>query len=490
MMLAHVLGAVHIADGHGFTLLHHACQMSSSGASAKASLLVDFLCWLGADPSTQGKFHKRNCLHLLCMQATRPDLRSESAAALNCIVIPLITPDLLVSQQRYRNIVSSLNQRDDDGNTPLHTACAAGHTRAVEVLLQSEQCDVNSHNNASLTPLMVVHRGVGASIIELLVKRGAHVNAADRHGNTAAMRLVDEFRADDAGMLASIKAMVTVSSALQHDDDDVSCFDANAQNQWGKTVLHLACVFQCVELVSYLLREAAFAPGATTADGASSATTTVPATSPMLLLDMMTDDVDNANAIDANAEDEHGMTPLTRLLLSVTSATEADASTHDVTAIVRMLLQAGASHRHQAGMCGRNALLLACAAPNCHAIVDLLLQHDEDDEDDEDTGDGDGDGDAKSSSSLPYIESSNRDDNVVDGEHRPLHIAARCTHAETVRVLLRRGAALGVLDKQQRSAKVLTSSAAIVSLLQAATTAAAANKVKVATKLKALSHKP
>lgn len=81
---------------------------------------------------------------------------------------------------------SLLGARDKDGSTPLHCAVWKGHQAAVELMLE-RGADVNAQNQNDhwgTTPLHAAAHANQAAIAKMLIERGADVNARDLAGKT------------------------------------------------------------------------------------------------------------------------------------------------------------------------------------------------------------------------------------------------------------------------------------------------------------------
>lgn len=73
-----------------------------------------------------------------------------------------------------------LNQKDTEGNTPLHKACLYGKSRVIEILLDAG-ADVKSINNKKEIPLHLV---INPDCVNLLMGHIFDINAKDQDGNT------------------------------------------------------------------------------------------------------------------------------------------------------------------------------------------------------------------------------------------------------------------------------------------------------------------
>jgi ankyrin repeat protein len=90
--------------------------------------------------------------------------------------------------QRWVQDGLPLEHRDEHGRTLLMVACRQGALDLVRWLLEAGS-DPNARSPNGTTPLMYAKTAAFAkgdtAILELLVRHGADVSAADRHGRTA-----------------------------------------------------------------------------------------------------------------------------------------------------------------------------------------------------------------------------------------------------------------------------------------------------------------
>ncbi|KAJ3045658.1 hypothetical protein HDV00_007784 [Rhizophlyctis rosea] len=167
-----------------------------------------------------------------------------NGASVNRAVEPAkMSPLFLASQKGHTDMVALLltndaavDQRSDDGSTPLRRVETAGIVR----LLVENGADVNAHDNlAGWGPLhMAAHRG-DAESVAFLISKGAEVNYADKDGTTAL------HIAASRGVVASVKTLLGSGA-------DVGAIGEIVGGQIG-TALHAAVIKGDLEIVACLL---------------------------------------------------------------------------------------------------------------------------------------------------------------------------------------------------------------------------------------------
>ena len=167
------------------------------------------------------------------------------------------------------------------GTTPLHTACACGFPRIVQMLMDAGADDamknveeetpahvavsekvrfkkiaaeeraemiralksIDIPGRGGQTPLMLAqdyHLFISSALTPVLIEKGADVNRTDNDGNNA-MLLYAEWHCH----MSVLKPMVKAG------------LDINARNKEGNTVLHLALKNRCSEEARYLIKKGA-----------------------------------------------------------------------------------------------------------------------------------------------------------------------------------------------------------------------------------------
>ncbi|KAM4676043.1 ankyrin repeat domain-containing protein 26 [Discoglossus pictus] len=131
-----------------------------------------------------------------------------------------------------------INQLDKENRTPLHLACANGHTEAVAVLVESKS-KLNLCDNDNRSPLMKAIQCQQERCATILLEHEADPNLVDIKGN-AALHL--------AALIPSISIAVQL---LEHGSE------IDALNRDGCTPLMLAVAESHHEMVEFLITEGA-----------------------------------------------------------------------------------------------------------------------------------------------------------------------------------------------------------------------------------------
>ena len=90
--------------------------------------------------------------------------------------------------------------KNDDGWTPLHKAAYEGYREIVELLI-AKGADVNAKNKRGMTPLHLAAEYGRNQVVELLIAKGADVNAEDEDGETPLNRAIKVKQTDLADLL-------------------------------------------------------------------------------------------------------------------------------------------------------------------------------------------------------------------------------------------------------------------------------------------------
>lgn len=219
----------------------------------------------------------------------------------------------------FQNAVASrnVNQRFDDGQTPLHLSSILGHTAIATYLLENGAA-TSVQDSSGATPLHEAIRYGNLEIARILLESGANVNAKDNLGKTPIMLIVPKDKIEQTYALLirhnadlNEKDMfgdtVLHNAAMLHVGSNIigiltsSGADINSRNKEGVTPLEIAIQQKDVETVRLL-----------TAAGASIHTQDTNGDSPLTLAlaadtELFEATVNNRNS---NTQDSQGNTPL------------------------------------------------------------------------------------------------------------------------------------------------------------------------------------
>ena len=115
-----------------------------------------------------------------------------------------------------------IDQKDNEGNTPLHLASKNGYTTCVSLLIL-KGAKIDEANNAKRTPLFVAIKNAPEELIYHLIRAGADVNVEDHRILTPIF-------------MAAIKGRDTLIPILVNNGANV-----DARNRFYQTPLMLAC---------------------------------------------------------------------------------------------------------------------------------------------------------------------------------------------------------------------------------------------------------
>ncbi|EID85930.1 ankyrin repeat-containing protein [Treponema sp. JC4] len=134
----------------------------------------------------------------------------------------------------------NLDERFDDGQTPLHIAAIQNHV-AIEKYLLVNDADNSAQDSSGASPLHEAVRYGNLDIIKALLDSGANVNSKDNLGKTPIMVITPKDRTQEIyTLLISYRA------------------DLNEKDMFGDTVLHNAIMVNSdVEVVSILTNNGA-----------------------------------------------------------------------------------------------------------------------------------------------------------------------------------------------------------------------------------------
>ncbi|XP_067173577.1 ankyrin repeat domain-containing protein 7-like, partial [Apteryx mantelli] len=131
-----------------------------------------------------------------------------------------------------------INRRDKAKQTPLHLACANGHSEVVSYLV-GNKCKLDPRDNFKRSPLMKAVQCQQEECVAILLAHGADPNLADVNGSTALH-------------LAAIAPNTSLAGQLLEHNARI-----DARNEMGYTPLALAVSEHHEEMVEFLLKKGA-----------------------------------------------------------------------------------------------------------------------------------------------------------------------------------------------------------------------------------------
>jgi len=158
-----------------------------------------------------------------------------------------------------------------DGNTPLQRAAQNNNKDMVEMLI-AKGADVNAKDKDGNTPLQRAAQNNNKDMVEMLIAKGADVNAKDKDGNTPLQRAAQHNRKDVAELLIAKGADVNAKDkdgntplqrAAQHNRKDVAELliakgaDVNAKDKDGNTPLQRAAQHNRKDVAELLIAKGA-----------------------------------------------------------------------------------------------------------------------------------------------------------------------------------------------------------------------------------------
>ena len=192
----------------------------------------------------------------------------------------------------------SYSHRDENGNTPLHTACVYGQLDIVQLLTLEIGCDPNDTNSEVRSCLhLAVWHGHLALVRYLIEEVGSDVTLEDGHGKSSIYLaaggghldilkyLLGEKGADPhyttnrewkfaKVIVASSRSLVHTASynghlhVVRYLVEEHGC-DSSHKDDKGITLLYLACQQGHMEIIAYLITERNCDPNCTSNDGST-----------------------------------------------------------------------------------------------------------------------------------------------------------------------------------------------------------------------------
>ncbi|XP_067172563.1 POTE ankyrin domain family member B-like [Apteryx mantelli] len=144
--------------------------------------------------------------------------------------------DLAQVQRRRWLLRLGINRQDKEKRTPLHLACANGHSEVVKYLVENK-CKLNACDSFKRSPLMKAVQCQQEECVAILLAHGADHSLADADGNTALHLAARAPNISLAGQLLEHNAHI------------------EAQNKMGHTPLSLAVTEHHKEMVEFLLQK-------------------------------------------------------------------------------------------------------------------------------------------------------------------------------------------------------------------------------------------
>ena len=143
---------------------------------------------------------------------------------------------------------NAANVKEKHGSTPLHYAAGADEVEVAELLI-AKGADLDARNFSGLTPLHMSASHHSKNTTELLLSKGADHSIHDRYGNTPLIYAASpkaNVRLGGTGPQTELVKLLLVHGA-----------DINAKNNVGMTALHAAAWKGCEGVVKLLVQRGA-----------------------------------------------------------------------------------------------------------------------------------------------------------------------------------------------------------------------------------------
>jgi ankyrin repeat protein len=147
-------------------------------------------------------------------------------------------------------------------NTPLHYAADRGHKDIVELLI-AKGADINAKNNDGQTPLHYAVEKGHNDIAELFIADGADINAKNNEGQTLVDIAVNQNRSEVVKLLVAKGANISIHAAARIGDLVIvenliqKGTDLNTKDASGRTALHYAVEKGHKDIVELLIANGA-----------------------------------------------------------------------------------------------------------------------------------------------------------------------------------------------------------------------------------------
>ena len=184
---------VNAKDENGLTPLHHAGREGHKE-------IVELLLTHGADVNIGGADYNRTAAEF-AMWSNHTEI-VQLLVSKGADISPLYFALYMKDEAEARSLIeggADVSTRTPYGTTPLDRAVAAGFKDIVELLI-AKGADVNAKDNWNWTPLHSAVYG-HRDIVELLITEGANVNASDGAGRTPLWYAKDEGNAEIVELL-------------------------------------------------------------------------------------------------------------------------------------------------------------------------------------------------------------------------------------------------------------------------------------------------
>ena len=156
-----------------------------------------------------------------------------------------------------KDLLTEVNCRDEDGNTPLHSAALNGHGRVVLILLADPRVDVNCSGKHGATPLVMAADAGNVRVLKiLLADLRVEINASDKEGYTSLHAAAVLGRPRVVQLLLEDKRLdvnCTTSPKLSRRGSSAAWLYGGLYE--GATPLHLAAQYNHAEVVQLLLAD-------------------------------------------------------------------------------------------------------------------------------------------------------------------------------------------------------------------------------------------
>ena len=167
------------------SIILQALTQCKSDSSAVADLLLDFGCYFNGIKNNEPHpivtaFNNKQYQFVIKLIDKGADIDRIQQNLLHNIAeghpqIPEHLLNLLISNE------TDFNEKDYDGDTPLHLACYANNINFINYLI-SKGCDINALNHCDTTPLSAAIQNNQIAAIQLLMEAGANLNLPNKKG--------------------------------------------------------------------------------------------------------------------------------------------------------------------------------------------------------------------------------------------------------------------------------------------------------------------